>query len=122
MTAGMGPCNQSQSDTHPGSGVRVTSDSPAVARLDPRRDHLAQELDPLGLGVRARAALHVGQDVRRALPHVRREHLLDALLLQQLCVCVCVCFGGKYDEVSKNKKRERRLETSVVFYFLDFPT
>ena len=38
----------------------------AVALLDARGDHLAQERDALGLGVRASAALGVVQDVARA--------------------------------------------------------
>ena len=55
-----------------------------VALLDARGDHLAQERDALGLGVRASAALGVVQDVARALAHVRGEEVLDAELIEKL--------------------------------------
>mmetsp|Transcript_14640 Transcript_14640/g.61791 ORF Transcript_14640/g.61791 Transcript_14640/m.61791 type:complete len:218 (+) Transcript_14640:1129-1782(+) len=55
-----------------------------VALLDARGDHFAQERDTLGLGVRAGAALGVGQDVARALAHVRGEQSLRLLRVEHV--------------------------------------
>ena len=55
-----------------------------VALLDARGDHLAQERDALGLGVRASAALGVVQDVARALAHVRGEQRLRLLRVEHV--------------------------------------